>query len=393
MRLSTLWLLVFSVLYAVGQSGCDIPIPTEGPASTGQLPDLTEATVLSGSLTDSDASRSNGSKEDEAARVVVPPGATLHVLLESQVFDPYLTVRVEGTTQSFSNDDWNGSRQQSFVSQRNSSTSPITAVILASAYGTTGRGAYTVKHLVVEPPPLPKARTLSLPATQTGTLTASTSRVPLLSNDAERPADVYAFSLAQGESATVRLESSEFDTYLKVLRDGLFLDRNDDFAGSRSVSQVTVTGPGQITVMAGAFSATANTGSYRLSITPEGSAAPAPAPSTDPTGTGLGSFQGEISASDGAVPLTANDDLRRADAYTVELRAGQTLVATMESTGFDTYLKLVRGSVFVARNDDAGSTRRSEIRQRIAVDGTYTVYAGTFTDAGRGAYTLSLRVE
>lgn len=395
MRHSSLWLLVFAVLYAVVQSGCDIPIPTEGSAATGQLPDMTGATVLAGSLSDSDASRSNGSKEDEVTRVVVPPGATLHVLLESQAFDPFLTVRVEGVSQAFTNDDWNGSRQQSFVSQRNSSASPITATILASAYSVTGRGEYTVKHLVAEPPPLPEARSVSLPSTITGVLSTSSPRVPLLSNDAERPADLYSFSLSQGQSATVRLESSEFDTYLKVLRNGQFLSRNDDFQGSRSVSQVTVTGPGQITVMAGAFSATANTGSYRLSITSAGSPAPSPAPtpSSGPPAVGLGSFQGEISNSDTAVPLTASDDLRRADAYTIELRAGQILVATMESSSFDTYLKLVRGSTFVARNDDAGSTQRSQIRYTVPTDGTYTLYAGTFTDSGRGPYTLSLRVD
>ena len=75
------------------------------------------------------------------------------------------------------------------------------------------------------------------------------------------------------------------------------------------------------------------------------------------------------------------------------MRAGQTLVVEMESGSFDTYLKLVQGSTYIARNDDDGSTRRSAIRYTATNSGTYTIYAGTFTESGRGAYTLRWRVE
>jgi len=175
-----------------------------------------------------------------------------------------------------------------------------------------------------------------------------------------------------GQSATIRMESSSFDPYLKVLRNGQFSARNDDFGGSRSVSQVEVSGAGTYTVLAGAFSAINNTGGYTLAVTAARQNTPVPNASGDGS-----TVQGTISDSDTRVALTASDALRLADAYSVSLQAGQTLIATMESSAFDTYLKLMRGGEFVARNDDAGSTSRSEIRHVASASGTYTLYAGT----------------
>lgn len=386
--------LALALLPLVGMMACDVPVPTGDYSSTpATLPDLSAATVKTGSLTDSDGTRSNGAKADEIAKVVVAPGATLHVLMESTAFDTFLEVRVEGSEQTFTNDDWQGSRQRSFVSQRNSTGSPLSVVIMASAYGVSYRGDYTVRYMVEAPPALPTARRLSLPQTVFGTLGSSSPEAPLLTNDAARRADAYEFTLTSGQRATIRMESTAFDTYLKVLRNGAFLSRNDDFGGSRSVSQVEVSGPGTYTVLAGAFSATSNTGAYTLAVTTGGqSPAPTPSPTPSPSASGT-TVQGTISDGDPRVALTVNDNMRLADAYSVSLQAGQTLVATMESTAFDTYLKLVRGATFAARNDDAGSTNRSEIRYTATASGTYTLYAGTFSDTGRGSYTLSWRVE
>ncbi|HIG73123.1 MAG TPA: hypothetical protein EYQ24_00660 [Bacteroidetes bacterium] len=381
--------LALALLPLVGMMACDVPVPTGGSSGgPTELPDLSAATVRTGSLTESDGTRSNGTKADEVAKVVVAPGATLHVLMESTAFDTFLEVRVEGSEQTFTNDDWQGSRQRSFVSQRNATGAPLSAVIVASAYGASGRGDYTVRYLVEAPPVPPAARRLSLPAAVSGTLGASSPEVALLSNDATRRADAYEFTLASGQSATIRMESSSFDPYLKVLRNGQFSARNDDFGGSRSVSQVEVSGAGSYTVLAGAFSAINNTGGYTLAVTAARQNTPVPNASGDGS-----TVQGTISDSDTRVALTASDALRLADAYSVSLQAGQTLIATMESSAFDTYLKLMRGGEFVARNDDAGSTSRSEIRHVASASGTYTLYAGTFMDSGRGSYTLSWRVE
>lgn len=218
-----------------------------------------------------------------------------------------------------------------------------------------------------------------------GTITASDPTVSLTASDDPRSADAYTLALTAGQRVTVRMESSAFDTYLKVVRDGQFVERNDDFEGSRSVSQLTFTAAtsGTYTVYAGAFSEAAN-GAYTLHATGgDGTAAP-----SDET-----VVQGVLSDADRAVPLTASDDLRKADAHLVSVDAGRTLVVEMTSTAFDTYLRLERDGVRVAYNDDDGGTSRSSVRYTADRSGVVTVYAGTFTEAGRGAYALQYRVE
>lgn len=402
MYLSFKQFLAIALFPLVGMMACDIPVVPSGSTTVTEIPDLSSATTRTGSLTDADGTRENGAKADEIAKVTVPAGATLHVLMESEAFDTYLLVRVAGSSTPIVNDDWQGSQRRSFVSQTNTTGNALEATIFASAYGTGHRGDYTVKYLVDAPPPPPAGRALSVPGTVSGTLGSSSTEYPLLSNDATRRADAYTFTLSTGQRATVRMESAAFDTYLKVLRDGTFLARNDDFGGSRSASQVEVTGPGTFTVLAGAFSATSNTGAYSLAVTTDGAAPKGteqPKPNTQFDGPGLplgrsgGLYNGELTDSDREVPLTANEDLRKADVHHVQLNAGETFVVTMEGQGFDTYLKMDRDGAFVARNDDAGSTRRSEIRYTASQSGVYTVYAGTFSSAGRGRYQLSWRIE
>ncbi|MEM6328319.1 MAG: hypothetical protein AAF791_14485 [Bacteroidota bacterium] len=400
MRLSPRQFLALALFPLIGMMACDVPLPPGGTTSA-TLPDLADATVRQGTLGPGDGVRLADRYQDEVATVTVSPGATLAVVLDSDAFDPYLTIEITPGQQAVTNDDWNGSRQRSAVVQTNTSSVPVTARILASSYASGATGAYTLRYLVEEPPPVPEGRTISVPGSVPGLLTSSTPRVPLTSNDAERPADAYSFQLADGQQVTVRMESSNFDTYLKVLRDGVFHARNDDFGGSRSVSQLDIRGPGTFTVLAGAFSASANTGAYSLAFTSSSDAPPPKAdePQTRLDGPGLplgrsgGLYNGELTDSDRDVPLTINNDRRKADVHHIELNAGDTFVVTMESQSFDTYLKMERDGQFVARNDDAGSTRRSEIRHTASVGGTYVVYAGTFASTGRGSYQLTWRIE
>ena len=391
-RLSLLQFAALILFAPLAMTACDIPVPTDTSGTVAE-PDLRGATVASGELTDSDGQRENGQKRDVIATVSIPAGGTLQAMMESDTFDTYLVVEVVGSAQTFTNDDFNGSQRRSFIAQTNPTRASMDARIVASAYGSAARGAYSVRYLVTKPPKAPDARALSVPSTVSGAITAATPEAPLTSSDAARRADAYSFTLRAGQTATVRMESSAFDTYLKVLRNGAFETRNDDF-GSRSVSQVSLSQPGTYTVLAGTFTAE-GAGAYTLSVQLDGASGPAAPASGGATpaasqGTAL---DGAITDADGEVALTANDDLRKADGYEVEVRAGQTLVVEMESGSFDTYLKLVRGGTYIARNDDDGSTRRSAIRHTATDSGTYTVYAGTFTETGRGAYTLRWRVE
>ncbi|HEY0022802.1 MAG TPA: PPC domain-containing protein [Longimicrobium sp.] len=83
------------------------------------------------------------------------------------------------------------------------------------------------------------------------------------------------------------------------------------------------------------------------------------------------------------------------DAYRFDATAGQQLVATMASDTFDTFLTVARlyGPVMdVVDSDDdgAGEGTNSRMRFTVPANGAYVLIAQSFTEEGRGAYTLSL---
>ena len=381
-------------------SGCDVPVPVAGPSDAAGIPDMSSAKVISGELSGSDGTRATGALQDEAQTVLVASGSVLHTQMDSDDLDPYLTVACEGQT-PLTNDDWQGSRSRSYVRFANTTTAAVRCRVLASAYSTDARGAYTVRTLVDEPPAPLAAQPLPVPSQRSGALTAGTSSAPLIASGAARRADLYTVELRRGQTITVRMESSDFDTYLLVRRNAAGIARNDDFEGSRDVSQVqfTASDAGTYEIYAGTFSET-GLGRYSLALTDNGrsdASAPAPAPRPAPAARLAEdqTHEGSISDEDAEVRLTASGDLRKADTYSVELQRGQTLTVEMEATqsSLDTYLLLTRDGNSIARNDDAGSTRRSRIETTVSATGTYQIHAGTFTSTGRGPYTLRYSIS
>jgi len=83
------------------------------------------------------------------------------------------------------------------------------------------------------------------------------------------------------------------------------------------------------------------------------------------------------------------DDL--AEPVTFEGEAGTTVVITMTSEEFDTYL-VVEGpdGNVVAENDDGASGLNSQLQMTLEQSGTYTVWAGSFSGEATGPYTLTI---
>ena len=279
--------------------------------------------------------------------------------MESETFDTYLVVEVAGSEQTFTNDDFNGSQRRSFVAQTNPTAGTMDARIVASAYGSAARGAYSVRYLVTKPPKDAQGPQRSRsPRRSAAPLRPTTPEVPLTSNDDLRAAPTPTRS----RSPQVRRPRCGWRARRSTrtsrcsCNGALSQTRNDDFGGSRSVSQVSLSQPGTYTVLRGHLHRAEGTGAYTLADPT--STAPA-APRLRPlAGQARWRSQGDRPGRrdhrqrTAEVALTANDDPRKADGYEVELRAGQTLVVEMESGSFDTYLKLVRGGTFIARNDD-----------------------------------------
>lgn len=92
------------------------------------------------------------------------------------------------------------------------------------------------------------------------------------------------------------------------------------------------------------------------------------------------------------VPRTA--DGRPYDAWVFAGRRGETVIVTMESRSFDTYLylgTLRRGSFQeIAHDDDGGNGTNSRLAVRLPEDGTYVIRAAALRQATTGAYTLTL---
>jgi len=87
-------------------------------------------------------------------------------------------------------------------------------------------------------------------------------------------------------------------------------------------------------------------------------------------------------------------DKGRFHVYTFTARRGQTLVATMRSKDFDTYLtvgRLVSGLTDAMKtDDDHGGGTDSRLRFTVPADGSYLLVAQSLDENGKGAYSLML---
>ncbi len=78
------------------------------------------------------------------------------------------------------------------------------------------------------------------------------------------------------------------------------------------------------------------------------------------------------------------------DTFTADLQAGQQVTVRMESDAFDTYLVLRGPDGMEESNDDFEGTSVSQIETVVAKAGTYSVWASSFAENGRGDYTLTI---
>ena len=239
---------------------------------------------------------------------------------------------------------------------------------------------------------------LALPATVNGQLTGSSERVELTLAGDVRPANRYTFSLDSGQRATVRMESTVFDPYLKVYRNGTFHARNDDHEGSREVSQLTLSSPGEYTVFAGSFTAVTNMGPYELAVTLSGSSASPSSPTATRLSHAGGTIRGALTDDDTDILLSFPGATIKTDLYQVELRAGDVLTVILESTAFDTSLSVGSGASRTidppaAAFDSGVGSQRSRIQYRVPESGLYTLYVGAISEDGRGRYSLTWSIR
>jgi hypothetical protein len=260
--------------------------------------------------------------------------------------------------------------------------------IRATAYSSGGRGAYTLSYRV-RPGLNDQNATLYR---ESGRL----SRSDVVDGNGKY-VDRYSVSLSAGQRVQARMESSSFDTYLRVSGPS-YSAFNDDYDGSTSVSLIDFEAPqsGTYTIEVTSYAEGA-TGAYSLTywvsrgVVSTLQTTPAPggrSATSGAGGSGGDTVRGSLSISD---PTRSGG--QRYDAYYVSASEGDLLFARMESSEFDTYLEILnpRGEV-VGTNDDFEGTSVSQLEVLADMSGRYEVRATAYS-SGSGAYSLEYAVR
>jgi hypothetical protein len=208
------------------------------------------------------------------------------------------------------------------------------------------------------------------------------------------PFKVYRFQARAGERYGADMRSEHFDAFLSLVRPvGGITEvlRTDDDGGEGTDARLRFRVPSTGTYYLVAQSLMEDgAGPFSLSL----QQLPAPAqPVARPIAVGQ-TVRDQIVDGD---PIVDEDDDWEVlhHLYSVQGRAGQQLLVTMDSDDFDAYLAfgpLSGGAVEVTDvDDDGGEGTNARLRVTLPRDGTYGIQARTFGPGSTGAYTLAVR--
>ncbi|NJO20803.1 MAG: hypothetical protein HC838_13215 [Spirulinaceae cyanobacterium RM2_2_10] len=180
--------------------------------------------------------------------------------------------------------------------------------------------------------------------------------------------------------------SREVDAYLILLApDGRELAQDDDGTGSTDARIVlTLPTSGTYTVIANSYQG-GETGRYAVRVQSLNRSAVPTAPSN-----ALVRQEGVLAPGAGTATLPDGSLYQE---YTFQGRAGQSVLVTLESPDFDTYLIVLDSQGRkLAENDDAqGNTTNSQLSLRLPNNDTYRVLVNAYDRGGRGRYRLTIR--
>jgi hypothetical protein len=302
-------------------------------------------------------------------------GQIVRLTLESEDFDPYLSLMHPSGVEIASDDDSAGDLNAR-IADFELPTNGMYIITVSSASG-HGQGEFTLSTTsaaiqpTVEPTPVISAPgTISMGETIASTLTDGPN--------------AHTFEGQAGQVVTIELDSVDFDAYLQLKdADESELASDDDGAGNLNalIENFTLPTDGTYTIVVSSFDNTA-TGDYSLSLTDEGGETPPITPTAVPSGSDIAigdTVSGNLSGND----LTAS--------YTFEGEAGQIVTITATAEDFDAYLRLLDpdGDELTTDDDSAGSLNARISFYQLPSNGTYTIVVESFDSAG-GSYNLSL---
>jgi uncharacterized protein (TIGR03437 family) len=303
----------------------------------------------------------------------VPSGSpqVVYITMTSSAFDTFLRVLDSSGKALFANNDDKRTSTTTTNSFIGALLNPGTYRIEATSYDPSQAGAYTLAVRGTAA----NIGTISLGQSVSGNLSSSSGRTVLGDGSS---ADLYEFSVASQQVVTITMRSVAMDAYMVLLdSSGLYLASDDDSGGGTDSQIVRTLAPGKYRAEAGTF--VGQGGAYTLSLQ-----------ATNPTVTTITAGQtvnGTLSATSGRSTGCAGC---YADLYQFTLTSSQTLSVAMNSTVFDTYLRVLDGSGnLLAADDDSGGGTNSLVQRAFAA-GTYRIEATSYSSGIGGAYTLAL---
>lgn len=189
----------------------------------------------------------------------------------------------------------------------------------------------------------------------------------------------HTFQGTTGQRVTISVESEDFDPYMTVSGPGgRFLVENDDANSSTLNSMATVTLPlsGTYRIVIGGYDTEGDNGRYSVRV--DGGAAPASA-----------------SASTGSVTLLSDSNSisssQRFRQYFLEGSQGQTINIALESSEFDSFLRVYDSSNRqILEVDDSEETLNSIARLTLPRSGRYRILVQGYSSSDSGRYSLTI---
>jgi hypothetical protein len=335
---------------------------------------------VSDSLTDADPKLRSRHAPYHVWTLAGRAGQHVVIDLASPDFDAYLVLRdADGAT--LGSDDDSGEGQNARL--RAVLPRDGTYLVVATGYGESARGRYTLAVSSWEPPEAAapgRAATIGLGETKDGVLEPHDE----VSGDGPYQ-DRWTFEARAGARLRVEMRSTDLDSYLTVLApDGHVLGSDDDGLGGRdAVVSLRAATAGRYTALASSYGDAPATGDYRITLAEDRGDFPEPgAVSAIATGE---TREGRLEQGD----LTGRRGME--DRWTFGGHADDGVRIDATSTAFDSYLVLLRDGVAVDSNDDGGEGQNARIIAVLPGTGTYTIAVSAYGggDAG-GVYALQL---
>lgn len=316
-------------------------------------------------------------------------------------FDAYLYLLNSAGT-IIAQDDDSGQGYNSLINGF-SLPSAGTYTIQAASFGDIYSGAYTLS--LGDAASLPATATptrtpTSIPPAQQGNIAIGTT---VNGNLPRATRQDWTFSATAGQSVTITLTSSDFDSYLYLLNGArVEITRDDDSGGgyNSQIASFAIPSAGNYIIQVASYGDRGG-GAYALSLSasaaptatprPPSVATSTPVPASNSSGgnTSGGTVSGGTINMGGSI--TANLAFGQSINYSFNGQAGQAVTITMTGN-FDTYLYLYNSNgVEINRNDDYNGTTNSQIANfALPYSGGYTIRAASYGDSGSGSFTLTL---